>query len=225
MKIVIVWHFNLSSSCLPFTFKYTFDSYPHHLLLILTCLFIIYTSIIFICCSLPLTSILGRNRSRRSAAGGPRPKVAKITTWDRTIVCLPKSYLDIDGSSHGGQIAIPRKRRGILSQYGLIGKIHMESNWTETELMDEVRSVFKSSMGGQLDFPFEFLVPTGGGSRSLTRASVSATYKWKSKDVAGKAESTIYILAQKELKDEVCNIINEKDKICIQFCMHAKYYI
>ena len=54
----------------------------------------------------------------------------------------------------------------------------MESNWTEADLMDEVRSVFKSSMGGQPDFPFEFLVPTGGGSRSLTRASVSATYKW-----------------------------------------------
>ena len=38
----------------------------------------------------------------------------------------------------------------------------------------------------------------------LTKPVVSTTFKWVSKEVAGSADSTIYILAEKELRNEVC---------------------
>ena len=56
--------------------------------------------------------------------------------------------------------------------------------------MPSLPSVFRDAMGPDLNFPFKFLVSTGGGSKS---------------EVAGRADSTIYILAKKELRNEVCN--------------------
>lgn len=150
--------------------------------------------------SIPLPSILGRRRRIR-ATSGRGLKSAKFSAWDRTIVCLPKSYPDARGES----ISIPRKKRPLLAQHGLIGKIHLESDWSEDELFGEVRTVFKDAMGDDPNFPFNFLVPTGGGSKSLTKPVVSASFKWTSKEVAGRADSTIYILAGKELKNEVNN--------------------
>ena len=128
-------------------------------------------------------------------------KSAKVTTWDRTIVCLPQTYPNVGEDA----ITIPRKKRPILARHGLIGKIHLESDWSEDAIFAEVRSVFKDAMGADLNFPFKFLVPTGGGSKSLTKPVVSTTFKWTSKEVAGRADSTIYILAEKELRNEVCN--------------------
>lgn len=133
------------------------------------------------------------NPRRRVAVPSKKAMVPKITTWDRTIMCLPQSYLDACDKN----IGVPRKKRCIFANMGLIGKIHLESNWNEDELFDEVRSVF---MGGDTSFPFTFLVPTGGGSKSLTKPALSTTFKWSPKEVAGRADSTIYILAEKELK-------------------------
>ena len=48
--------------------------------------------------SIPLPSILGRRRRFR-ASGGKGSKSAKISTWDRSVVCLPKSYPDASGET------------------------------------------------------------------------------------------------------------------------------
>ena len=147
--------------------------------------------------SIPLPSIIGKRRKVRTVSKKP-PKTAKFTTWDRTIVCLPKSYAEL-----GSTIAVPRKKRAILAQKGLIGKIHLESDWSEEELFAEVRSVFNEVTGDDTNFPFTLLVPTGGGSKSLTKPALSSSFKWTPREVAGRADSTIYILAGKELKNEV----------------------
>ena len=92
-------------------------------------------------------------------------KSAKVTTWDHTIVCLPQTYPNVGEDA----ITIPRKKRPIMARHGLIGKIHLD----------------KDAMGADLNFPFKFLVPTGGGSKSLTKPVVFTTFKWTSKEVAG----------------------------------------
>ena len=158
----------------------------------------VVTDVFLFYASIPLPSILGRRRRIR-AASVKGAKADKFATWDRTIVCLPKTYED--GSENA--IAIPRKKRSLLARHGLIGKIHLESHWSEEELFAEVCSVFSNAMGDNVSFLFTFLVPTGGGSKTLTKPVVSATFKWTPKEVAGKADSTIYILAGKELKNEV----------------------
>ena len=74
----------------------------------------------------------------------------------------------------------------MFANQGLIGKVHLES-----ELFIEVRSVFKDVMGADENFPFTFLVPTGGGLKSLTKPALSSSFKWTPKEVAGRSDSTI----------------------------------
>ena len=76
---------------------------------------------------------------------GAGSKSAEVTTWDRTIVCLPQTYPNVGEDT----ITIPRKKRPILSWHGLIGKIHLESDWSEDAIFVEVRSVFRDAMGAQ----------------------------------------------------------------------------
>lgn len=151
--------------------------------------------------SIPLPSILGRRRRTRSSAASSRTKAPKVVTWDRTIVCLPSCYPQYFGSGRG--IAIPRKKRSVLAANGLIGKIHLESDWSEDEVFAEIRSVFSDPMDGDASFPFKILLLTGSGTKSLTIPSLSSSYKWTPKEVAGRADSFIYILAEKDLKNEV----------------------
>ena len=84
----------------------------------------------------------------------------RVYTYDRDIICLPRSY-------DGKVIRIPRNRDA-LSEAGLVGKVTLSSNMTEDELFGKIRSVFRGPMGGNEDFPFLVLQPTGGSSRSLT---------------------------------------------------------
>ena len=131
-----------------------------------------------------------------------RAKAQKVTTWDCTIICLPSCYPECTASQK--DIAIPRKKRAILAANGLIGKIHLESDWMEDDVFAEIRSVFCDVMEEDDTFPFKILLPTGSGTESLTIPSLSSSYKWTPKEVAGKAGSTIYILAEKVLKVQVC---------------------
>ena len=143
-----------------------------------------------------MPSVLGkRRRVLSSRSSGNKQKLA---TWDRTIICLPKGYIDPSEET----ISIPRKMRSVLAKYGLIGMIHLEYYWDQDELFAEVRSVFKDAMNDP-SFSFLFLVPTGGGSKSLTKPVLSSNFKWTPKQVAGKADSIIYILAERDLKNEV----------------------
>ena len=151
--------------------------------------------------SIPLPSVLGRQRCTRSSAASSRTRAPKVVTWDRTIVCLPSCYPQYCRS--GGGIAIPRKKRSILAANGLIGKIHLESDGSEDELFTEIRSVFSDPMDGDARFPLKSLLLTGSGTKSLTIPSLSSSYKLTPKEVTGRADSFIYILAEKDLKNEV----------------------
>ena len=82
---------------------------------------------------------------------------------------------------------------------------------TIEEVEDEIRSVFKPAMGSDPSFPFKYLQATGGGSRSLSIPSVSASFCWTAAQVAklGNQRNTLYILAEEDLKlsqDEVSRI-------------------
>ena len=47
-------------------------------------------------------------------------------------------------------------------------------------------------------FPFRILLPTGSGTKSLTEPSLSSSFKWTPKEVAGRVDSSIYILSEKK---------------------------
>ena len=44
---------------------------------------------------------------------------------------------------------------------------------------------------------------TGAGTKSLVVPALSSSFKWTPKEVAGRADSTIYILCKRKLKNEV----------------------
>ena len=52
-------------------------------------------------------------------------------------MCLPKSHADADGL-----VKIPRKKE-LLASNKLIGKIRLKSSMSESEIMEEIRSVFR----------------------------------------------------------------------------------
>lgn len=88
---------------------------------------------------------------------------------------------------------------------GLIGKIHLTSDMSITEVEDEIRSVFREPMKDNPLFPFIFLQPTGG-ARSLTVPVVSSSFTWTAQQVAklGNNKGTIYNMAQDDLNIAVC---------------------
>ena len=88
----------------------------------------------------------------------------------------------------------------MLAANGLIGKVHLELDWTEEEVFAEIRSVFREAIGDDHSFPLKVLLPTGSGTKAL---ALSASFKWTPKEVVGKAGSLIYVLAGKELVNEV----------------------
>lgn len=118
-----------------------------------------------------------------------------IKTYDRDVLCLPRSRQNI---SIGGNIKYPRgKYRSLLASSGLIGKLNLTSEMSDINVLKEIRSMFKGPMRDNADFPFVYLQPTGGGSRSLTIPSHSASFKWIPKQVAWLSGQTsvIYMLA------------------------------
>ncbi len=111
-----------------------------------------------------MPSIMGR-RKKAKCRGGPPAKHAKIVSWDRTIICLPSCYPEYCKSVSG--IAIPRKKRSLLSAHGLIGKLHLESDWSQEDVFAEIRSVFADAMFNDSEFPFRVMLLTGSGTKSL----------------------------------------------------------
>ena len=103
-----------------------------------------------------------------------------ITTWDRDIICLPRTSKKEDN-----YIPYPRgKFRARLGRDGLVGKVYITSNMTVEEVGKEIRSAFEFAIGGDYSFPFKYLQATGGGVRGLTIPSVSALFKWTVQQVA-----------------------------------------
>jgi len=112
-------------------------------------------------------------------------------------VCLPNSFC-----KHGSTY-IPRSKqaRDMLGRNGLLGKIRLTSAMTETEIMDEIHSVFEKPMKYNPDFSFKILQPTGGSSKSLSAPALSSSFKWTASAIAGKSnKAVINILAEDELQ-------------------------
>lgn len=70
-----------------------------------------------------------------------KKKPVKVQTFNKDIVCLPKSVSNHSSSSMG--ISYPRGQlRAKLGSSGLIGKLHLSSVMTEEDIKKEIRSVF-----------------------------------------------------------------------------------
>ena len=122
----------------------------------------------------------------------------KAIVYDRDIMCLPKYY-----GSDRSTIKIPRgaQVREFMGKNGLIRKIRLTSNMTESDIIREISSVFSVPMGGREDFSFTVLQPTGGSSKSLNMPALSSSFKWTASAISGKNnKSPIYILANDDLK-------------------------
>ena len=144
--------------------------------------------------SATLPSVFMSRRIQKKSKSKP---ATKLFTYDRDIICLPKSY------ANEGLIKIPRKRaiREFLASNKLIGKIQLSSDMTESQIMEEIRSVFYEPMDDDPLFRIIILQPSGGDSKCLNIPVVSSSYKWTASAVAGKnAKVPIYILAENELE-------------------------
>ena len=118
-------------------------------------------------------------------------------TYDRDIICLPKSELGKDGI-----IRIPRKKsvHDFLAMNKLIGKIHLTSDMSEGAVFTEIRSVFEGPMAGDPNFRFKILQTCGGGSKTLSAPVLSSSFKWTAGAVAGRnSKVPVYILAEDDL--------------------------
>ena len=127
-------------------------------------------------------------------------KSSKIIAWDREVVCLPQSYMDLFGSD--GVLPIPCKKKDVFASFGLVGKVHLESDWTAAEVIAEMKSIFSEVLRGK-DCTFKFLQFTGTGTKLLIVPKVSASYQWTPKEVAGRADMPVYLQIQKNLDNEV----------------------
>ena len=86
---------------------------------------------------------------------GKKASVAqRMYTYDRDIICLPKSQRGKDGL-----VRIPRKKsmRDYLAMNKLIGKIRLTSDMSEGAIFREIRSVFEGPMDSDPNFPFKIL--------------------------------------------------------------------
>lgn len=132
-----------------------------------------------------------KGKAKKSTTG------QRIYTYDRDIICLPKSHLGKDGL-----VRIPRKksRRDYLAMNKLIGKICLTSDMSEGAIFREIRSVFEAPMAGNPIFPFKILQSCGGGSKTLSAPVLSSSFKWTADAIAGRnAKVPVYILAQDDL--------------------------
>ena len=128
----------------------------------------------------------------------PQAKAERAVTFERDIVCLPRSF-----GKEGSLIDIPRKKsiRHFLAINKLVGKIQINSSMKQSDLFREVRSVFRTPMGDDNHFQFKVLQSAGGDSRNLIVPQLSPSYRWTASALAGKnAKCPIYVLALDKLK-------------------------
>lgn len=134
-----------------------------------------------------------------------RPKTpTRLTYYVRDILLLPSEF-----RCPSNNVSIPRsKKRSLLAQAGLVGKIEINSGMSDRDVRAEVCEVFSQVMGlseeniknGAL-FPFLCLQKAGADSRTLCVPSVKDSFEWNGKQVASLAKSggVIYILAQDDI--------------------------
>ena len=71
------------------------------------------------------------------------------------IVCLPNCYSKIYGSCTN-RVSIPRKKKYILAAQGLTGKVHLESDWTEEEVFNQLNFFIVSKWKVTVIFYFTY---------------------------------------------------------------------
>jgi hypothetical protein len=152
--------------------------------------------------SLQNQTVRGRKRPFSDILKKGKEKAPRVVSWDKNIVCLPEDYC-----RNSRIISIPKgKQRSSLAARGLCGKIRINSEMTEEEILGEIRSAFQEAMGNDRNFPFQFLQMAGGGSKSLTIPVLSASYTWTAKEVAKMAgQGCLYIQAKAPLKEYSCD--------------------
>lgn len=118
---------------------------------------------------------------------------AAAVVFDRVIICLTKKF-----QQQNGTIMIPRSSENMnyLCKHNLKGRILLNSNMDEEEIMDEIRLVFQDSFTTFLSF--DILQHGGGRLKSLVVPSLSSSYAWTASAVAGSSKSPIYILAHND---------------------------
>ena len=161
-----------------------------------------------------LPSFLKRRGIKSNNGSGKTKKPKVIKTWDRDILCIPKPSNQCSG------IRYPRGRyRAYLASSGLIGKLHLTSEMTDEDVEREIRSIFKGPMQNDDNFPFLYLQSTGGGAKSLTVPSQSASFKWTPHQVArlSSQSGTIYILAQADLY----HVDTDEQEVHTCICTHC----
>ncbi len=136
---------------------------------------------------------------------GRTPKASvKLTYYVRDIMLLPSEF-----KGPNNNVSIPRcKRRTLLAQAGLVGKIELHSGMEEDDVREEVCEIFAQIMGfTQADiqnrryFQYAYLQRAGAGSRTLCIPSVKSSFKWNGRQVSTLAKSgcIIYLLAQEDI--------------------------
>ena len=128
----------------------------------------------------------------------------KGKSWDKDVICLPHDYPTV---YHDTMIAIPRgKSRTILAHHNLTGKIHLTSWMNESDIREEIRSVFSKQM--KRDHQFSFLQSTGGGTKMLMTPNVSAHFTWTAQQVVSLAgQGSLYVRAEEPLMTPVVSNI------------------
>lgn len=164
--------------------------------------------------SVVLPSYLKRRRSEKCEGGSAAVKKAKVTIWDKGLICLPRCC------ASGNHVSFPRgKYRIDLGRAGLIGKVCLKFDMMPLVVLDEIRSTFKRQ-DGRADFPFEFLQPTGCGTSAMTIPNVSSLFEWTPHQVAklSTTKGNIFILAKERLTVD--------DELGIEVCKYLyTYYI
>ena len=157
---------------------------------------------------------------RKNAKRGPLPSflsnlsngkrngskvAARVYTYDREIICFPKSFIN-----RNGIVKIPRQSstREFLVMNKLIGNIRLRSDMSEDEIMAEIRSVFSWPMKKDSLFRYKILQSSGGGCKSLSVRQVSSSYEWTASAVAGKnVGSPVYVIGFGKTRHNAAQII------------------
>ena len=126
-----------------------------------------------------------------------------VLSYNKDVICLPNVYV-----SPGKQgISIPRgKQHAQLGYLGVVGKLHLASDTSETNMLHEVRSAFDGPMRSNLDFPS---TSCGWWFKHLDH-TFSLIIVSDAKQVAslGGQSGTVYILAEKDLEVILVSMIH-----------------
>ena len=81
-----------------------------------------------------------------------------------------------------------------MASYGLVGRLHLETDWSEGDVFEEIISTFQDIIHDSNRF--KSLQVTRAGLKSLMVPKLLASYKWTPKEVARRADKPTYALLE-----------------------------